>query len=78
YSSALAARDLRFARDQNLPAVNTNAVRHAERDQAPVVDVLDAIRRLVPLDSSHLDRANGEGYLAEGAHMQRVAHEVVH
>ncbi len=78
YSSAVAARALRFARDHDLPAVLTNAVRHAERDQAPVVDVLDAIRRLVPLDSRHLDRANGEGYLADGAHMERVAREVVH
>ena len=78
YSSGLAARALHFARGHDLPAVLTNSVRHAERDQAPVVDVLDAIRRLVPLDSRHLDRANGEGYLADGAHMERVASEVVH
>ena len=76
-SSGLAARGLRFAREHDLPAVLTNSVRHATRDQAPVVDVLDAIRRLVPLDSRHLDRANGEGHLAEGAHMERVAREVV-
>ncbi len=78
YSSASAARALGFARAQDLPAVLTHAVRHATRDQAPVVDVLDAIRRLVPLDSRHLDRANGEGFLADGAHMERVAREVVH
>jgi len=78
YSSVSAARALAFARSHDLPAVLTNAVRHATRDQAPVVDVLDAIRRLVPIDSRHLDRANGEGYLAEGAHMERVAQEVVH
>jgi error-prone DNA polymerase len=78
YSSTAAARMLGFARARDLPAVLTNAVRHAERDQAPVVDVLDAIRRLVPLDSRHLDRANGEGHLAEGERMRRVAHEVVH
>jgi error-prone DNA polymerase len=77
YSSSAAARALGFARDHDLPAVLTNAVRHATRDQAPVVDVLDAIRRLVPLDSRHLDRANGEGHLADGAHMERVAREVV-
>ena len=78
HSAAAAARALGFARAQGVPAVLTNAVRHATRDQAPVVDVLDAIRRLVPLDSRHLDRANGEGYLADGAHMARVAQEVVH
>jgi error-prone DNA polymerase len=77
-SSTLAARALHLARDHDLPAVLTNAVRHATRDQAPVVDVLDAIRRLVPLDARHLDRANGEGHLADGAHMERVAREVVH
>ncbi|MFN8158049.1 MAG: DNA polymerase III subunit alpha [Candidatus Nanopelagicales bacterium] len=76
-SSSAAARSLRFARDHDLPAVLTNAVRHATRDQAPVVDVLDAVRRLVPIDSRHLDRANGEGHLADGAHMERVAQEVV-
>ncbi|MGE0818643.1 MAG: DNA polymerase III subunit alpha [Candidatus Nanopelagicales bacterium] len=77
YSSAFAARMLAFAREHDLPAVLTNAVRHAERDQAPVVDVLDAIRRLVPLDSRHLDRANGEGHLADGLRMEQVAREVV-
>ena len=78
YSSTAAARMLGFARTHDLPAVLANAVRHAERDQAPVIDVLDAIRRLVPLDSRHLDRANGEGHLADGARMAQVAHEVVH
>jgi error-prone DNA polymerase len=78
YSSTAAARMLAFAREQGLPAVLANAVRHAERDQAPVVDVLDAIRRLVPLDSRHLDRANGEGFLSDGDRMRRVAEEVVH
>ncbi|HSD77240.1 MAG TPA: hypothetical protein VLA98_07530, partial [Solirubrobacteraceae bacterium] len=78
YSSASAGRALGFARAHDVPAVLTNAVRHATRDQAPVVDVLDAIRRLVPLDSRHLDRANGEGFLADGAHMARIAREVVH
>jgi error-prone DNA polymerase len=77
YSSAFAARMLAFAREHDLPAVLANAVRHAERDQAPVVDVLDAIRRLVPLDSRHLDRANGEGHLADGLRMEQVAREVV-
>jgi DNA polymerase III alpha subunit len=76
-SSSAAARMLGFARERGLPAVLTNAVRHATREQAPVVDVLDAIRRLVPLDSRHLDRANGEGHLADEAAMRAVAAEVV-
>ena len=77
YSSAAAARMLSFAREQEIPAILSAAVRHAERDQAPVIDVLDAIRRLVPLDSRHLDRANGEGHLADGAHMRQLATEIV-
>lgn len=49
-----------------------NAVRHLTPAQAPVVDVLDAIRRLVPLDPRHLDRANAQGYLKDDAEMQAV------
>lgn len=76
-SSSLAARMLSFAREQRLPAVLTNAVRYAELSDAPVVDVLDAARRLVPLDARHLDRPNAEGYLKSGPAMRQVAHEIV-
>jgi error-prone DNA polymerase len=77
FSSALAARMLTFARDQRLPAVLTNAVRYVEPSDAPVVDVLDAVRRLVPLDPRHLDRPNAEGYLKSGPAMRQVAREIV-
>ncbi len=66
YSTAAAAGMLDLARDCGLPAVLTNVVRYAERRDAPVVDVLDATRRLVALDSRHVDRANAEGYLKSG------------
>ena len=72
-SDAFAARLLAFAGQQRVPAVLTNAVRHLTPQQAPVVDVLDAIRRLVPLDPRHLDRANAQGYLKDTAEMQVVA-----
>jgi error-prone DNA polymerase len=75
-STAFAARMLGFAGQQGVPAVLTNAVRHLTPAQAPVVDVLDAIRRLVPLDPRHLDRANAQGYLTDSAAMQAVAAEV--
>ena len=52
-------------------AVLTNAVRYADRREAPTVDVLDAARRLVALDSRHLDRVNAEGYLKSGKEMAR-------
>ena len=75
-SSPAAAGMLRFAEDHRIPAVLTNAVRHAQRSGAATIDVLDAIRRLVPLDSRHRDRANGEGRLKSGEEMARVAAEV--
>jgi error-prone DNA polymerase len=71
-----AARMLIAAREAGIPAVLTNAVRHAERDGAITVDVLDAARRLVALDSRHLDRTTAEGYLAGPAEMAGRAFEV--
>ena len=38
---------LGFAAEERLPAVLTNAVRYADRSDAPTADVLDASRRLV-------------------------------
>jgi error-prone DNA polymerase len=71
-----AARMLAVAREAGIPAVLSNAVRHATRDGAVTVDVLDATRRLVPLDARHLDRTTAEGYLASPAEMLRRAIEV--
>ena len=44
-----------------LGAVLSNAVRYADRADAVVVDVLDAARRLVPLDLRHVDRRQRRG-----------------
>lgn len=71
-----AARMLAVAREAGVPAVLSNAVRHATRDGAVTVDVLDAARRLVPLDARHLDRTTAEGYLASPAEMLDRAIEV--
>ena len=75
-SSSFAGRMLGFAASVGVPAVLTNAVRHLTPAQAPVVDVLDAIRRLVPLDPRHLDRANAQGYLKSAQEMRAIAEEV--
>ena len=75
-STAAAARLLLFAREQRIGAVLANAVRHADPESARVVDLLDAVRRLVPLDSRHLDRANAEGHLKSAAAMAQIALEV--
>jgi error-prone DNA polymerase len=75
-SSSHAARMLGIARAEHLGAVLTNAVRYADRTDAPTVDVLDAARRLVPLDVRHVDRVNAEGFLKSGKEMAEVAEEI--
>ncbi len=66
----------RAAREEGLQAVMSNVVRHADRRDAVVADVLDASRRLVPLDLRHLDRRNAEGYLKSGKEMALVTEEL--
>jgi error-prone DNA polymerase len=75
-SSPHAARMAGLAREAGLGVVLTNAVRYADRLDAPTVDVLDAARRLVPLDVRHLDRRNAEGFLKSGKQMHEVAEEI--
>jgi error-prone DNA polymerase len=71
-----AARMLEFAREAGVPAVLTNAVRYVDPSGAATADVLDAARRLVPLDERHLDRVSAEGHLASPHRMAAVAREV--
>jgi len=71
-----AARMARAADRAGLACVLTNAVRYAERRDAPTVDVLDAARRLVALDRRHVDRGNAEGFLKSGKEMAEVAEEI--
>ncbi|MGI8614221.1 MAG: DNA polymerase III subunit alpha [Nocardioidaceae bacterium] len=75
-SSAHAARMAGVAEQARLGVVLTNAVRYADPGDAPTVDVLDAVRRLVPLDPRHLDRRNAEGHLKSGKQMAEVADEI--
>ncbi len=71
-----AARMLTLARRAGLPAVLSNAVRHAHPDDAVTVDVLDAARRLVPLHARHLDRVSGAGHLTSVAQMTVLAAQI--
>jgi len=71
-----AARMALVAERAGLAPVLTNAVRHADPSDAAVLDVLDATRRLVPLDLRHLDRRNAEGFLKSGKQMAEVADEI--
>jgi error-prone DNA polymerase len=75
-STPMAKRMWGYADERDVPAVLTNAVRYSHPNQAATADLLDAIRRLVPLDSRHLDRENSAGYLAPGSYMQGVAEQV--
>ena len=71
-----ARRMLALADATGTPAVLSAAVRHRDREQARVVDVLDASRRLVVLDPRHLDRTTDAGHLATTATMARTAEMV--
>jgi error-prone DNA polymerase len=67
-----AARTLGFATEQGVRAVLSNAARYADAGQGPVADVLDAARRLVPVDPRRgLD--TGERWLKGPAGMIRTA-----
>ncbi|SNR33879.1 DNA polymerase III subunit alpha [Blastococcus mobilis] len=68
---------LRFAAEQGVPVVLSNAVRYVDALDAPTADVLDAARRLVPLDERHVDRRTAEGYLKSGKEMAAVAEDLV-
>jgi error-prone DNA polymerase len=72
-----------LARRAGVGTVLTNAVRYADRRDAPTIDVLDASRRLVALGSAQLRhlgpsdfRANAEGFLKSGKQMLEIAEEV--
>jgi error-prone DNA polymerase len=68
---------LRFAAENDMPVVLSNAVRYVDALDAPTADVLDAARRLVPLDARHVDRRTAEGYLKSGKEMAEVAEDLV-
>jgi error-prone DNA polymerase len=71
-----AGRLLGLADETGVPAVLSAAVRHVDRADSRIVDVLDAARRLVLLDTRHLDRVTDAGHLADTATMRAVADEV--
>jgi error-prone DNA polymerase len=75
-STEHAARSLIFARDNDLEAVITNAVRMKDRTDGPVADVLDCVRQLVPLHDRHIERRNAEGFLKSSDEMISLAAEI--
>ncbi|MCF3100648.1 DNA polymerase III subunit alpha [Streptomyces roseoverticillatus] len=76
-SLRLAARTAGFAADQGVPAVLSNAVRYADPGQGPVADVLDAARRLVPIDPRKPESLDsGERWLKGPAAMAALAERI--
>ncbi|MEV8020978.1 DNA polymerase III subunit alpha [Streptomyces sp. NPDC086554] len=75
-SLRLAARTVGFAAEQGIRPVLSNAVRYADAGLGPVADVLDAARRLVPVDpTKELD--GGERWLKGAGDMLHIAERVV-
>ncbi|MGW3207152.1 DNA polymerase III subunit alpha [Streptomyces sp. NPDC001135] len=75
-SLRLAARTVGFAAEQGVRPVLSNAVRYADPGAGPVADVLDAARRLVPVDPrGELD--SGEAWLKDARAMAGIAERVV-
>lgn len=75
-STGHAAHLLGLADATGTPAVLTAAARHLHPEDAVVADVLDATRRLVVLETRHLDRVTDAGHLADGATMAATARRV--
>ncbi|MFI0738358.1 DNA polymerase III subunit alpha [Streptomyces sp. NPDC021100] len=76
-SLRLAARTLGLAAEQGVPAVLTNAARYADPGQGPVADVLDAARRLVPVDFRRPEALDGgERWLKDPGAMAAAAERI--
>lgn len=75
-SLRLASRTVGFAAEQGVRPVLSNAVRYADPGQGEVADVLDAARRLVPIDATgELD--SGEAWLKDAGAMRHAAERIV-
>ncbi|WP_206308490.1 DNA polymerase III subunit alpha [Streptomyces sp. A1277] len=75
-SLRLAARTVGLAAEQGIRAVLTNAVRYADAGQGPVADVLDAARRLVPVDPRRAPLDSGERWLKDAHAMAQDAERI--
>ena len=63
---------LRLADRAGLRAVATNPVRYLDRGDAFVADVLECMRRLVPLAETNVTRRNAEGWLKSADQMRSL------
>jgi len=72
-STTHASRMLGFAEDNDLPAILSNAARMRLRRDAPIADILDASRRLLPLHKNVVERENSEAFLKSSQEMHYLA-----
>ena len=72
-STTHASRMLGFAEDNDLPAILSNAARMRLRQDAPIADILDASRRLLPLHKNVVERENSEAFLKSSQEMHHLA-----
>ncbi|MGZ4149973.1 MAG: DNA polymerase III subunit alpha, partial [Actinomycetota bacterium] len=63
---------LRFAERLDVPAVATNPVRYLVPEDAFVADALECMRKIVPIRSHHVSRANAEGWLKPADRMRAL------
>ncbi len=63
---------LRLAERVGIGAVATNPVRYLEPGEAFVADVLECMRRIVPLAETNVSRRNAEGWLKPAAEMRAL------
>jgi error-prone DNA polymerase len=75
-STSHAARSLIFAREHDIDAVISNAVRMRDQQDGPIADLLDCARQLVPLDYRYIERRNAEAYLKNSEQMVNLASEI--
>ena len=75
-STTHAARTLGFARDNDLKALLSNSVRMKERLDAPIADILDATRNLLPLHRNVVERKNAEAFLKSSEEMAQLAESI--
>lgn len=77
-SASGAARMLRWAVEQHVPSVLAHRARMLSAADAPLADVLDASRLLVPLGSPRLLPSNGDDHLAAPEVLDALASEACH
>lgn len=63
---------LRLAESTSTRAIATNAVRYLVPEDAFIADALECMRRIVPIASNNVTRANSEGYLKSSLQMQEL------